>query len=88
MENNLLYNLPPELHRYIYMFLNPITTPYKKKSRVNWCDNCGENLEDGDWFMSFGNEEPYIIYECNNCEEINIFYDYKLIDGIIINEIN
>ena len=81
MGNNLLYNLPPELHRYIYMFLNPITIPYKKKSRVNWCDNCGEILEDGDWFMSFGNEDFFNLKLANHLggkTEVTYNYDYNI----------
>ena len=70
------------------MFLNPITKIHNKRSKLNWCENCGEMLINGDWFMAFGNEEPYLLYECSNCYESNIFYDYNSIDKIILNENN
>lgn len=88
MKYNLINKLPPELHRYIYMYLNPISIPNKLKPGQFWCNNCGEILVNGDWFMSFGSEESYLLYECDNCNYSNIFYNYELIDKIIINEIN
>ena len=88
MKNNLLYNLPPELQRYIYMFLNSITKPVTKKSKLNWCEKCGEILVNGDWFMSFSNEEPYLVYECTVCDTTNVFYDFGIIDVIVAQEID
>jgi len=46
MIKNILKNIPPEISRYIYRFLNPISCALTSETlmNINWCSQCGEFL--------------------------------------------
>lgn len=82
-----LYKIPEELHRNIYKYLNPISIPHNKKLNKVWCSKCGEILHDGDWFLSLGDDEEYLLYECRLCMYENIYYDLDIWDILFLQEI-
>ena len=81
-----LYKIPDEIYRNIYKYLNPISIPYKKKLSKVWCSKCGEILKDGDWFLSLGDDDQFILYECKLCMYENIYYDFDIWDTLLLQE--
>lgn len=79
--------LPDEIIRNIYKYLNPITKPIIKRSKIIWCKKCGEILKNGEWLLALGNGDEYLFYECNKCFEEYYFIDPDIWDIIIKQEI-
>ena len=66
-------NIPEEIYRLIYSYVNPISKPTKIKRNIVWCKKCGEILRDGDWYINVSNVDYFMSYTCKNCNNDNIY---------------
>ena len=81
---SLIKFMPIEIYIKIYKFINPISVKYPIKKKILFCIKSGEILKNGDWFLNL-EEQVYMVYECIECGEENIFYNNKDCD-IILNQ--
>ena len=60
----ILKNIPSEIYRHIFLFLNPISKPSISQSliNINWCSQCGEYLKNIYYLNGLKND--YICLEC------------------------
>lgn len=68
MSDIFLKNLPPEIYRHIFHFLNPISKPILSVSllNLNWCTQCGEYLQEH--YLN-SSKSDYICLKCYNFNE-------------------
>lgn len=79
--------LPDEIIRNIYKYLNPITIPVVRKSKIIWCSKCGEVLKNGDWLLCLNDDNEHLFYECVNCLEEYYFTDPDIWDILLSQEL-
>ena len=67
--------LPDEICKEIHSYLYPIgdTKLLEYKQGVIWCQNCGEKLKKGDWFLYMTDYTVIVSYTCNLCNYENVY---------------
>ena len=67
--------LPIEIWREIHSFVNPIgdLSRLKYKRSVVWCQQCGEKLRGGDWFLYMNDDTVIVSYTCIGCAFENVY---------------
>jgi len=76
-------NLPHEIYRHIFSFINPIFSPKLYQSSHLWCFKCGEFLINSEWIVICTPNAGYIDYSCKHCNFINRIYDDKSWDHFL-----